>query len=938
MDKLPAFQRPRKGFMQLRFLAAFIVACSLTYTLQSAFELTRREGQFLKSPHVPPDAQEILHKCRMLKATPGPSEDFFSRTVSDRYEPGTSAVLLKNATIWTGRESGKEVIHGDVLLDKGLIKAVGDIVRSKLPDKVKEIDLYGSWVTPGIVDMHSHLGVDSAPELKGSDDTNSLKGIAQPWLRSLDGINSHDEAYRLSISGGLTSANVLPGSANAIGGQAFTIKLRPTSERTVSSMLLEPPYDTDLMRVDPSVPLRWRQMKHACGENPSNVYSGTRMDTVWSFRQAYDTARKIKEQQDRYCTKALSGEWDKVGEFPEDLQWEALVDVLRGRVKVHTHCYEATDLDAIVRLTNEFNFSIAAFHHAHETYLVPDLLKKAFGHPPAVALFATNARYKREAYRGSEFAPSILSDNGLQVVMKSDHPVLNSRHLLFEAQQAFYYGLPENLAIASVTSTPANVLGLDHRIGLVKAGHDADIVVWDSHPLALGATPKQVYIDGIPQIESSHFVDKPATFQTVPKAPNYDAAKTQTLKFDGLPPLEPKRSDSNAVLFTNVSRVYVKDGSSINSVFVATVASEYMTVLADKGRTTLCGHDMSGCALTSVADIQQIDLQGGSISPALVTFGSPLGLEHIEAEPSTTDGNVKDALESDLPDIAGGSSSVIRAVDGLQFSTRDALLAYRAGVTSGIVAPVASGMISGLGTVFDTGAPHRLFKSAVMQESTAFHVAIGTSEVSISTQIATLRHLLFGNGKGALAAQFQQILRGKLPLVVDVHNADIMATLIQLKKEVEAFTGTKMRLVFSGASEAHLLAREIGEANIGIILSPSRPFPMNWGARRILPGPPLTKKNALSILLANNITVGFGIQEKWMARNLRFDLAWAAIEVYGEITEAEALAVGSVNLETMLGVAEVNSDLVATQAGGLLDASSRVVAVISERKEVIDIL
>ena len=103
------------------------------------------------------------------------------------------------------------------------------------------------------------------------------------------------------------------------------------------------------------------------------------MDTTWSFRSSYETARKIKESQDEYCTKAQAGEWADLGAFPEDLQWEALVDVLRGRVKVHNHCYETVDLDDMVRLTNEFKFPIAAFHHAHETYLVPDALKKAYG-------------------------------------------------------------------------------------------------------------------------------------------------------------------------------------------------------------------------------------------------------------------------------------------------------------------------------------------------------------------------------------------------------------------------------------------------------------------------------------------------------------------------------------------------------------------------------
>jgi len=136
------------------------------------------------------------------------------------------------------------------------------------------------------------------------------------------------------------------------------------------------------------------------------------------MRTAYTEASKLRDAQDAFCLKAASGQWAGLGEFPDDLRWEALVDVLRGRVKVNNHCYEAVDLDDIVRLTNEFKFKLAAFHHAHETYLVPEVLKKAYGGPPVSALFATHGRYKREAWRGSEFAPKILTEHGLKVVMK----------------------------------------------------------------------------------------------------------------------------------------------------------------------------------------------------------------------------------------------------------------------------------------------------------------------------------------------------------------------------------------------------------------------------------------------------------------------------------------------------------------------------------------
>ncbi|KAG6911111.1 hypothetical protein DXG01_003851 [Tephrocybe rancida] len=929
-DKLPS-HRPhsrKRSHTLLRSPLFTLVAAALTLGLLNA----KFNWKSSTSVNLPINAAEIVQKCSLLNAEPGPPANFHSRAQSDRFQEGTSPTFIRNATIWTGRVSGHETIIGDLLLDNGIIKEIGDISQSTIDAYGKQlvvVDAAGAWVSPGIVDMHSHLGVDSAPALNGASDTNSLKGLVLPWLRSLDGLNTHDDAYRLSISGGITTSVILPGSADAIGGQAFVIKLRPTAERSPSSMLLEPPYSLNNSDTEHLSRPRWRQMKHACGENPSRVYSGTRMDTIWAFRQGYDKARKIKDAQDKYCAKALSNEWNDLGEYPEDLQWEALVDVLRGRVKVHNHCYEATDLDGIVRLSNEFKFPIAAFHHAHETYLVPDLVKKAYGLTPAVALFATNARYKREAYRGSEFAPRILADNGLRVVMKSDHPVLNSRHLVYEAQQAHYYGLPENLALASITTTPANVIGQDHRIGFLKE----DVIVWDSHPLALGAAPKQVYIDGIPQIVKPFSVDKPATFQVAPKTPNFDNEADLTLKYDGLPPLEPSVDDFSVVVFTNVSSIYLRKDSSIHEVLSATAGIHGM-VIVDNGVVT-CAGDCSNANVATSA--RRVNLEGGSISPGLVTFGSPLGLGEISGEPSTKDGKVFDPLRGKVPSIVGGDGSVIQAVDGLQFSGRDTLYAYRGGVTRAVVAPSSSGFLSGLSTIFSTGAAHKLVHGAVVQGVAALHVAVGDSSVSVSTQIATLRRLLFGGGKGELTERFREVAEGSLPLVIEVQSADVMASLIRLKQEVEDDSGNTIKLTFSGANEAHLLAKEIGEAGVGVILAPSRPFPGTWESRRILAGPPLTEHNAVTVLHANGVRVGLGIDEAWDARNLRFDIGWAALTANGQLSKAEALALGSVNLEILLGLDTGNSDLVATKGGDLLGFEGKVIAVISPNQGKVDL-
>lgn len=895
---------------------------------------------------VPINAHEILDKCRLLDIKPSPPPDFNLRKQSDRFVEGTKAVLIQNATIWTGRMEGLEEIKGDILLDGGIVKAVGVVEQNMLAglDDLVKLNAHGAWVSPGIVDLHSHISAGSAPSLRGASDTNSRKGPILPWLRILDGLNTHDDAHLLSISGGVTTVLALPGSANAIGGQGAVIKLRPTAERTPTSMLLENPYSANRSEYDPRAATRWRQMKHACGENPDRVYSGTRMDTTWAFRQAYNKAREIKTQQDEYCSKAVAGKWTGLGEFPEDYQWEALVDVLRNKVKVHNHCYETVDLDDMVRITNEFKFSIAAFHHAHETYLVPGTLKAAYGHPPAIALFATSARYKREAYRGSEFAPKILAENDLQVVMKSDHPVLNSRHLIYEAQQAHYFGLPHNLALASVTTTPAQVLGQDHRVGFIKPGYDADIVLWDSHPLAIGATPKQVWIDGIPQIKSPHSITKPATSQRVPETPNFDDEAKDAVEYDGVPPLIPHASTEGAVSFLNVSRVFVRNKGEVIQLFSS--SSTDSVVVVRNGEVRCFEHQKYRCiSQTGGPGQYDVNLMGGSISPGLVAFGSPLGLEEIRSESSTIDGIVVDSLVGEVPKILGGSNAIIKASDGLQFQTRHALLAYRSGVTVGVVSPQSVGLVSGLGVAFSTGAEHKLKKGALVQDITAVHVGIYHSGVpSISTQITALRNLLHGKAKGALGHAFSLVTKGKIPLVIRAHDADTIASLIKLKKEIESHHGHSLRFTLVGAIEAHILADELAEADIGVVLAPVRPFPSSWEMRRIMPGPPLSETDAVSYLMAHNVTVGLGIRESNEARNIRFDAAWATLSAAGKLSEAEGIALASSNLEKLVGVDAKGrygyeyGDLIATQGGGLLDMSSKVIAVVSSRMGKVDII
>ncbi|PSR81151.1 hypothetical protein PHLCEN_2v6486 [Hermanssonia centrifuga] len=533
------------------------------------------------------------------------------------------------------------------------------------------------------------------------------------------------------------------------------------------------------------------------------------MDVIWAFRQAYDKARQIKNTQDQYCTKALAGEWKGLApEFPEDLQWEALVDVLRGRVK--------------------------------------DFSRKWF------------------------------------------------------------------------------------------ASSDEDLVLWDSHPLALGATPQQVWVDGIPQLSSPHVNHKPASSQASPQTPDFDKEASDAVKYDGLPPLEPKTSNDDVVVFTNVSRVLAINAEGIEDKFIA--EGDLGVVLVRNGKlicssiALYCGGD-----LLASGKAQIIDLAGGWISPGLTSFGSVLGLEEIEGEASTSDGYVLDPLLYKVPEIAGGDNSIIRAADGLQYTTRNALLAYRSGVTAAITAPKSAGFLAGLSVVFATSAKHQLDDGGLIQDVAAVHVFVHHGAPSVSTKIASLRNLLRGKAKGDLGFWFEKVGKGEVPLVIDVDNADIMASLLRLKGDIEEELDTSLKFVFSGASEAHLLANEISDAGVGVVVSPSRSYPGFWEKRRILPGPPLSQKSNLLELRAHNVSVALGVTGAWEARNTRFDLGWIALEAGNSMSKKEVLALASVNLQQLLGVRSFETDLVASKGGDLLDFDSKVVAVISPRRGVVDL-
>jgi len=273
------------------------------------------------------------------------------------------------------------------------------------------------------------------------------------------------------------------------------------------------------------------------------------------------------------------------------------------------------------------------------------------------------------------------------ILVQSDHPVTNSRYLLFEAQQAHYYGLPSNLALASVTTTPATAAGLSHRIGYLREGSDADVVLWDTHPLQLGATPVKVWIDGVIEVPiaiekggSDHSVpvgigkEHPG-WQEVPKVPSWDEERQRAIEWEGLPPLGGTQL-RDTVVFTNVSELWVKHPEhgivqQFNPGFTKFDPKDQVVVV-NSGKVTCVGPSGS-CAGFVSSDSRHTNLRGGVISPGLTSFGSTLGLQEIEQDASTGPGQPYDALVRDVPKIVGDIGGVERASDALLFHTRSAL-------------------------------------------------------------------------------------------------------------------------------------------------------------------------------------------------------------------------------------------------------------------------
>jgi imidazolonepropionase-like amidohydrolase len=384
----------------------------------------------------------------------------------------SAVILIQNATILTASHGTIE--RGSILIRDGKIAEVGGSVKA--PKDAQVIDAAGQFVMPGIIDCHSHIAIDGSVN-EGSVSVSSMADIA-------DVLNPDDVDIYRDLAGGVTVANVLHGSANAIGGQTIVIKLRwgqPTSKLPFEGAL-------------PGI-------KFALGENPkrSNFrrgdtprYPTTRMGVEETIRSAFTEARDYKASWDLYNKRTAAGEKNLIPPR-RDLRLDPLVEVLEGKRYVHSHCYREDEILMLLRVAKEFGFKVRTFQHVLEGYKVADEIAASGA---GASTFSDWWAYKVEAYEAIPYNAALMTRRGVLVSVNSDDAE-EATHLNQEAAKSIKFGgLSHDEALKLVTLNPAIQLGIDKRVGSIDAGKDADLVIYNHDPLSAYAVVQKTLIDG----------------------------------------------------------------------------------------------------------------------------------------------------------------------------------------------------------------------------------------------------------------------------------------------------------------------------------------------------------------------------------------------------------------------------------------------------------
>ena len=375
--------------------------------------------------------------------------------------------------------SGPPIDHGVLLVANGKIVAVGEEGKIKIPRGATVEDAAGKVVMPGIVDSHSHIGIIANPMAEDSGDANESSGPIQPGLRALDAIDPADPNIRMATAGGVTTANIMPGSGNVMGGQTAYVKLRGN---TIEQML---------------IPGTIGGMKMANGENPKHYGAKdkapmTRMEEAALARGIYEKAAQYKAKWDAYNKAVAAG--DKTAKQPDrDLDLDPVVEVLEGKRVVHNHTHRADDIMTALRLSDEFHYRLVVQHGTESCEVANELAKR---HIPVSFTIVDSPGGKFETINLDLGCPAALEKAGVKVAFNTDDPITSSRLIIRQAALAVRGGMSEESALKGLTIYPAEMLDLGDRIGTLDPGKDADFIVLSGPPFSVYTHVLETWIEG----------------------------------------------------------------------------------------------------------------------------------------------------------------------------------------------------------------------------------------------------------------------------------------------------------------------------------------------------------------------------------------------------------------------------------------------------------
>jgi imidazolonepropionase-like amidohydrolase len=721
---------------------------------------------------------------------------------------GDGAVAYRGARIYTA--AGPVIEKGVLVVRAGKIVAVGPEASTPVPLGAVVRDMTGKTIIPGLVDTHSHIGIFGRPAVTANGDGNEMTNPVQPGLRALDAINPDDPGIRMALAGGVTTANIMPGSGNAIGGQTLYVKLRGAV--------------IEAMQVLTGLVLGG--IKFANGENPKGVYSkkgmapSTRMKVAALQREQLYKAKQYQRQWQNYTKARDAGK--KCDPPDRDPNLEPLVQVLEHRRTVHFHCHRADDIMTAVRLAEEFGFEVV-LHHATEAYKVAEELAKRGiwvsltlvdspgGKPEAMALLEENA--------------SLLHKAGVKVAINTDDFITESRFLLRTGAIAIRGGLPEEAALKALTIYGAQMLHLEDRLGSLEKGKDADFVVLSGRPFSVYTQVLETYIDGVKvfdrtqQRDWTHAVGGFALsrLERLPKV--YPAAEPQPEAKapempDGATPARdmPKRLAIYAGRIHRVSGKPITDG----------------VILVEDGKIVQVGPR----ALFNLPPQMPV-LTAAVVTPGLIDTHSVVGLSGAL--------NVKQ--DQDQDEVSDPNQADLRVLDG--FNPKEPLLQFvrEQGVTVAHVLPGRANAVAGQSGVF------RTYGRTAEQMKLVFPAAllVNLGEVPKGTYPGRLPSTRMGTANLVRTALFQAqnnarrranakdddkkpapnlklealelALDCKIPVYFSAHRADDLNTALRLSKEFN------LKPVLSLATEGYLIPETLRDAKVPVVVHPTMQRP-----------------------------------------------------------------------------------------------------------------